>query len=75
VAFLESVEATLTSGGKPDYLAFTGIPDARLVYEAILMSEVQSPSSEHGTVGALREFVAERAAQAGAYTRPLFSST
>ena len=48
--------------GRP---SLTGIPDARLVYEAILMGEVQSPSREHGTVAALREWVAERAAQVG----------
>ena len=75
MAFLESVEGTLTGAKRPDYLAFTGIPDARLVYEAILMAEVQAPSKDHGTVAALREFVAARAEEAGLHTSPIFNST
>lgn len=60
---LASVEARIVAE-KPDYVAFTGALDARLVYERILMQEFKHPSKSHGTAGKLRDFVAAAAAAA-----------
>ena len=48
----------------PDYLAFTGIPDARLVYEEALIDQLENAvdAHVHDTAGALRTFLDTRAA-------------
>ena len=48
----------------PDYLAFTGIPDARLVYEEALIHQLENAvdAHVHDTAGALRAFLDTRAA-------------
>ena len=48
----------------PDYLAFTGIPDARLVYEEALIDQLENAvdAHVHDTAGALRAFLDTRAA-------------
>lgn len=48
----------------PDYLAFTGIPDARLVYDEALIDELDNAADAHvhDTAGALRAYLEKSAA-------------
>ena len=59
---LVEIEDLLTEGA-PDYLAFTGIPDARLVYEEALIDELDNAADAHvhNTAGSLRAHLDKRA--------------
>ena len=62
---LAEIERLLTEGA-PDYLAFTGIPDARLVYEEALidrLDELDRLDKDDETADQLRAVVYRRAAE------------